>query len=362
MPRADADAASPGLGRRLRAALSWLHLWAGLSVGTLFALVSLSGTVLVFHSDLLRLRHPQLAQHAPVADAAVLAGLVERWAPQGLRSLDLPQAELPVWQGYFEDGSRALFAPEDGALLLYRTTRDDALLWLRDLHTRLLGGETGEGILGLAGWCALGLLATGLYLWWPKRGRLLAQLKLHAGPPVRRWLTWHRSSGVLLLPLLLLATLTGVGMIYSAGFRAALTSAFGGSPVPAPAQAQGGDAIAWPEVLARAERGLPAARLSRVSVPKAGSGAVNFRVRAEGEWHPVGRSQVAIAADGRGVLQVYDATRNGLGSRASDAIYPLHIGAVGGPAMKWITALAGLLPSFLLVTGFLFWRRRRGHR
>ena len=46
----------------------------------------------------------------------------------------------------------------------------------------------------------------------------------------------------------------------------------------------------------------------------------------------------------------------------SQALYPLHVGAVGGTAMKWATALIGLLPAFLLVTGFLFWRRRRGHR
>ena len=48
--------------------------------------------------------------------------------------------------------------------------------------------------------------------------------------------------------------------------------------------------------------------------------------------------------------------------RMSQALYPLHVGAVGGTTMKWVTAVIGLLPMFLLVTGFLFWRRRRGHR
>ena len=68
---------------RLRATLSWLHLWVGLVVGTLFALVGLSGSVLVFHDELLRMQHPQLEGHAPVADGEVLAGILARCFSSG---------------------------------------------------------------------------------------------------------------------------------------------------------------------------------------------------------------------------------------------------------------------------------------
>lgn len=344
--------------RRLRAALSWLHLWAGLTVGTLFALVSLAGTVLVFHTDLLRWQHPQLAQHTPVADGRVLARIVEHWTPQGLRSLDLPRDTLPVWQGYFQDGHRAYFAPEDGTLLLTRSEHDDVLLWLHEWHVKLLGGDIGKEVLGVAGWIALALVLIGLYLWWPKRGRMIAQLKVFAGPPVRRWLTWHRSSGVVLLPLLVLATLTGTAMVYSKGFATVLMSAFGGEK-PGTPKISGDGPVDWTQALAHARNALPGAQVNRVSVPKPGDGAVSFRAQADGEWHPVGRSTIHVDRSGTQRLQVYDATANRLGARMSDAIYPLHIGAVGGSVMKWLTAIIGLLPAFLLVTGFLFWRRRR---
>lgn len=348
------------LRRHIRATLSWLHLWAGLSVGLLFALIALSGTVLVFHTELLRWQHPQLTRHAPVADGRVLAGLIERWQPQGLRSLDLPREALPVWQGYFEDGHRAYFAPEDGTLLLARSEHDDALMWLHEWHTELLGGPVGKEALGVAGWIALGLLLIGLYLWWPKRGRMLTQLKMYAGPPVRRWLSWHRSSGVLLLPLLLLATLTGVGMVYSKGFQAALIATLGGDKPAQPRRPRGDGSIDWPQALAGAQAALPGARLSRLSVPRPDEGVVSFRAQARDEWHPTGRSQVFVDAATSRVLLTYDATANRLGARSSDAIFPLHVGVVGGGVMQWLTALTGLLPAFLLVTGFLFWRRRRG--
>lgn len=356
-------AAPPTFKRRLRAALSWLHLWVGLSVGAAFAVIGLSGTVLVFHADLLTWQQPQLAAHAPVADAAVLERVLAQWTPRGLTSIDLPREALPVWQAYFSDGSRRYFAPEDGALLLARSEHDDALLWLHELHTALLGGEAGHQVLGVIGWICLGLLLTGLYLWWPKWGHVQAHLRIYKGPPVRRWLTWHRSIGVIVLPLLLLLTLTGVGMVYHDGARKVLTALFGGGTVPKAAKIAGdGQAPHWTRVLATAQAALPGARLSRIAPPAPGDGAVGFRAQAAGEWHPHGRSLVSVDLAGTRVLLRHDATRQALGARVTEAIYPLHIGAVGGRAYRWATAVSGLLPAFLLVTGFLFWRRRRGHR
>jgi uncharacterized iron-regulated membrane protein len=355
---------APTLKRRIRSALSWLHLWLGLSVGTVFATVSLAGSVLVFHTDLLQLQHPQLLAHAPRADGRALQRILDEWTPQGLRSLDLPRAELPVWQGYLADGRRAYFAPEDGGLLLVRSQHDDALLWLHELHVELLGGKAGKEVLGVVGWIALGMLLSGLYLWWPKPGRWLAQLKVHTGPPVRRWLTWHRGSGALMLPLIVLSALTGVGMVYSNGFRLALTAVFGGAAAAASmkpdADARDGNAAIeydWNRILIEVNTALSGAHVHRVSAPAPGDDAVTFRARAQGEWHPVGRSEVRLDRSGRR-LQVIDATAHPLGLRMHQAIYPLHVGAVGGTAMKWLTALAGLMPAFLLVTGFLFWRRR----
>ncbi len=343
--------------RRLRAVLSWLHLWVGLTAGSVFAVVALAGAVLVFHVELLRIQHPELAGHDAVARAPVLEAIVERWRPHGLRSLDLPRAELPVWQGYLEDGRRVYFAPEDGRLLLVRSHRDDWLLWLHELHVELLGGEAGKELLGVAGWIALGLLLTGLYLWWPRLRQLRASLRVYAQPPTRRWFSWHRSAGMLTLPLVLLVTLTGVGMVYSNGFRGVLVALLGGAEHPPPAAATMHGRPEWPRILATAQGALPGARVSRVSVPAEDAAVVTFRARARGEWHPVGRSEIRLDTGGR-LLQAVDATADPAGTRVHQAIYPLHIGAVGGAAMRWLTALAGLLPAFGLITGFLFWRRR----
>ncbi len=344
----------------MRRWLSRLHLWAGLSVGLLFGLTGVAGSILVFHTPLLIWQHPQLGAHEARADGEVLGLIVRREAANGLRGLDLPKPALPVWQGYYEDGSYRYFAPEDGQLLLTRTTGNDVLMWLQDFHIHLLAGETGEQVLGVVGCISLALLLIGLYLWWPKRGRLLAQLKVHANPPVRRWLTWHRSVGAISLPLVLLAVVTGLGMVYHEAYSKVLTGAFGGDALPKPAETAHSDAPPdWPRILTLAQANLPDARLSRIGLPKPGRDEINLRAQSAGEWHPNGRSVVVADRAGHEVRLRIDARKLALGHRIDYAIYPLHIGAVGGMAMRWLTFFAGLVPMALFVTGLLFWLHRR---
>jgi uncharacterized iron-regulated membrane protein len=100
-----------------------------------------------------------------------------------------------------------------------------------------------------------------------------------------------------------------------------------------------------------------------VVLPSASDGRVTIRARAPGEWHPVGRSQVWLDPYHAQVLGAADASADDTGARISNAIYPLHAGSVGGPLGKLLVIACGLLPSFFLVTGVLFWRartRRRG--
>lgn len=351
--------------RRVRAWLAWLHLWLGLVAGTLFALIGLSGSVLTFHTELLRWQHPQLARFAAPGDAqagAVVDALRREWTARGIGAIDFPRDDLPVFQAYFTDGSRRYFSPEDGSLLLTRTPGDDWLLWLHELHTDLLAGAIGHEAVGVVGLIALFLIASGLYLWWPRLSQLAAQLRWYRGPPARRWMSWHRSSGALTLPLLLLVTATGAAMVYHHATRDLFTVLLGGGETPQPVEHAVDHPVDvdWPRVVAAARAAFPEATLVRSNTPRPDSALVGFRVRADGEWHPNGRSEVWIDATDHTPVLVHDARTQAAGARASETMYPLHIGAVGGWPYRAAVAASGLLPAFLLFTGFLYWRRRRG--
>jgi uncharacterized iron-regulated membrane protein len=40
-------------------------------------------------------------------------------------------------------------------------------------------------------------------------------------------------------------------------------------------------------------------------------------------------------------------------------LFPLHSGQLGGTAVKWLVALAGLLPALFFITGITTWLLRR---
>lgn len=352
--------------RTLRNWLKRLHLWLGLSLGSFYALIALSGSVLVLQEPLLCWTHPELrgrAQPAAAQRAAVLDRIEREWSSQGLRAAELPDDDLPVWQLYFRDGTRRYLAPISGDLLLTRRPGSDPLLTLRNWHTHLLAGRIGENVLGVIGWASLFMLLSGTVLWWPGRSRLAAHLRPYAQPPIRRWLTWHRSIGALALPLLLTVTLTGTLMAYHGATRSALRAIFGQGAAPSqPARIPPTDrAIDWQAVLDAAQRALPLAELRRITLPQPRDARVLIRARSPGEWNASGRSMVWLDPYTAQVLARSAVSPDNTAARVDGALYPIHSGTVGGWPWRLLAILCGLLPGFFLVTGFLFWRTRRRH-
>ncbi|MDQ0009385.1 putative iron-regulated membrane protein [Luteibacter jiangsuensis] len=352
--------------RRFRSALKTLHLWLGLSLGLLLALVTLSGSVLLFEQPLFAAGHPELASRS-LPDLATqgrsLQAILSSPEGKGLRGLSLPDAELPVWEAQERGGNRSYFDASTGELLLRRSKSGDGLLLLLDWHTHLLTGEVGETVLGVVACTGLFMLFSGAWLYWPGRRRALKHLKPHANPPVLRWASFHRLVGVAALPLLIVMIGTGTTMAYRGAVRSGLAAAFG-EPAPAkpPRIAPTAATIDWPAVLRAAQAAAPEAQLTRLTLPSKDNGSVVLRIRRPGEWNLAGRSSLWMDPGTAAVVGGVDATKLGPGGRLADALFPIHSAAVGGMTWRVMACFTGLLPMFLLVTGFLFWRARTRRR
>ena len=96
--------------------------------------------------------------------------------------------------------------------------------------------------------------------------------------------------------------------------------------------------------------------------PKSPGEAAVIRMRRPQEWHPNGRTTLAMAGDGA-VLMARDAPAAPLAVRTQNALYPLHAARMAGSALalplRIVMTLAGLglalLGSLAAVT---FWRGR----
>jgi uncharacterized iron-regulated membrane protein len=227
-------------------------------------------------------------------------------------------------------------------------------------HTKLLSGEVGETILGIVAIAGLVMLISGTWLYWPGRRRVISHLKPHARPPILRWASWHRMVGFLALPLLLVMIGTGTTMAYRGAVRNGLIAVFhDAKPTQPPAVGTATGPIDWPAVFTAARAAAPEAEFSRVMLPNKPGMPVTLRVRQPGEWHPEGRSNLWIDPVTAKVVASDDARNAGQGGRINNALYPIHTAAVGGMAWRIVATMTGLMPSFLLITGFLFWRARR---
>jgi len=357
------SAPPPTARRRVRHTLKTLHLWLGLSLGVLLSLVMLAGGVLLFEQPLLAAAHPELVGR-DVPDLAGLGRTLDRILAgeeaRSLRSIALPDDELAAFEGSAKNGDRLYFDPADGRLLLTRSAKSDPLLMLLDWHTHLLGGSTGETLLGIVAFGGLFMLGSGLWLYWPGRRRALTHLRPHAHPPILRWASWHRMMGVVAFPLLLITIGTGTTMAYRGAVRNGLAQIFHELPPSKPPRIDTAvTTVPWPALLAAAHAAAPDAAITRVTLPVRQGNALTMRLRRAGEWNPNGRSMLWLDPYRAQVLSGEDATRLGPGGRLANALFPIHSGAIGGGLWRALLAVGALLPSVMLITGLLFWRARR---
>lgn len=70
----------------VRALARQVHLWLGLSLGVLFAVVGLTGSILMFYTDLHDALHPEIR----LSGAASLLGACAGDGPRGLSRQDRP--------------------------------------------------------------------------------------------------------------------------------------------------------------------------------------------------------------------------------------------------------------------------------
>ncbi len=338
-----------------------LHAWAGLLLALLVATVALSGALLVFKGDYLRAVFPA-ARQVPATDAAALGAVVDRVEQQfgdEARSVVFGTARMGLHQVHLVDGGGA-YVDRAGNLVDRWSPRARPEIWLFDLHQKLLAGETGHVVGGVAGLLVAVMTITGLVVWWPGGVRSFRG-RLWPGSTKRpALLAHHRDLGLVAALPLLLSSLTGAALVFSDEAKAVLsfllpqdevatTAATAASAAAIPTAVANGEG--WAAVLARAQGRFPDATLRIVAFPREEPGIATVRLKQPAEWHPNGRTRVTLALASATVVSAHDATREPLSARVYNASYPLHAARIGGRAYEVLVAGAGLALVLLSLVG-----------
>jgi len=333
--------------------LSLIHRWAGGLIGLLLAALGLTGAILVWEGDWVRIAG---ASDPLIEQPSAIAAIVEREAASASMSrITFANDEIGLHQLVNRDGSGAYIGQDGAVVEQWASQWERPELWLFDLHHHLFAGETGETVTGIAGIAGLAFVVTGLILWWRARRSFRPTLfpkTMAPGPIVRH----HRDLGIVTSPLLLLSLGTGVLML----FEPVRTTMLGGEQRPerviaAQPLTGAGDAVI------RAKALYPDARLRRLTLPSEPGGAISVRLRQPFEWTPNGRTQVTFAADGTVTIQ--DAAAANGAAMGSEKLYPIHSAKVGGMVTKLLMTVSGVALAMLgSLAVYSFWFRQAKRR
>lgn len=361
-----------------RALARQVHLWLGLSLGVLMAVVGLTGAILVFYTDIDDALHPEirLAGTAPPPSWERVYQTARATYPDkaGPWRFEVTGRGGDIPARYYDPPERAGrdFAPmmvwfsADGTRVLRRDYWGEyAMTWVYDLHHRLLLQGTGAQILGWSGIAMLLMMGAGLAAWWPRPGTVIKALRMKANAsPIRRLYDGHKLIGLGSLGFLALLTVTGVLLAMPKESATVLTPALGAAAtapkIDKTAPFAPAARISIDQAVVVARRALPAAHLVWIETPAADHGVFRLRMQAPGD--PSARfphSFVWVSPSSGQVLAVTDARRAGPHDLVLNWIHPLHDGSACGLFGRCLCALIGLAPLALLLLGGLRWRLRR---
>ncbi|NOT85005.1 MAG: PepSY domain-containing protein, partial [Methylococcaceae bacterium] len=206
---------------------TWLkiHLYLALTVGFLFALLGLTGSLCIYREALDTFLNPQLVVAEPQGKVQSLDSIiaaVKNAHPNrhGSWTLEMPltaDGMITAWydkpQETFFDFHAPLMVsinPYTAEVVANRFWGNTLTTWILDFHTQLRLDGMGWNSVGVLGVLLLVSVSSGLYLWWSGlKGVFLAfRIRINAG---QRLMTFdlHRLIGLLCAPVLLLLAFTG---------------------------------------------------------------------------------------------------------------------------------------------------------
>lgn len=375
--------------KSVRRVMFQFHMWIGLALGILLALLGLSGSVLVYDDALVAMTNP--VPHASAQGAAMPLDRIVQIArdaadmPRGQAAVTPPQEPGDATQVRFgqlargggdaprPDGARrqgegrgagrgeggapqkavdVFVDPVSGAVLTNRPASQPAWLgFAHQLHGNFLMGQQGRIFVGYLGVAMLILGVTGLVLWWPKRGQWkYAFIVRRTARGLRLHRELHAMFGIWAFVVFMIVSFSGVVLAWP---QLAGTAAPGQrGAVPSVEPVEGASRIGADQAAQIAQTAIPGATIRSITLPARRDQAITVSLLADGGVNaqvtidPYRANVIAMRAPGKGFMAWQR---------------PLHQGSFNG-VWKFLVFLSGLLPALFVFTGLVMWvKKRRAH-
>jgi uncharacterized iron-regulated membrane protein len=347
----------PG-GRRF---FKWIHTWIGLVAGLVIAVVSLTGSVIVFRSEIPLASFPRSGGVRMAGLATIATQIAQTKTNAQIRRVRFPAQAGDPFVVQIQSAGKQLRLVCDGSTGRVLGTLNTRFTdWMIDLHRNLLAGKTGRKSVGVIGVLLFLLAGTGMLLWLIGARNWRAWISVRPQGGSRRFhFELHRASGLWSYGLLTVVAFTGIGLAYPDTFRNALQRITNSAaPVKAPhiAESSGPALPALDEYVRAGARAMPDGVPTELRLPENPKAPVDLRLRRPGDLSLSGNHVYLEPSSGK-VLSVSREVDQAPAARIFGAFAPIHYGEFGGLPIKVLWAFLGLIPTILFVSGFVTWCR-----
>ncbi len=358
--------------RRL-AARRWvfyLHLYCGLIIGILMAVVSLTGSILVFRPEMERQMVSGISHVVPGGrpiSFQKLYDLVRASEPKGAKIENAYLYASPdlAWSfrvGYLHERREVYVDQYRGKVLGVDHFHGKFTAWVYDLHVNLLSGKTGLMINGIGAFILTLMCITGFLIWWP--GRKNWRFGLHYAWRAR----WKRQNydvhkiigAFSLLPLALVA-MTGAYFAFPKLLEIPVELLTHAPAVRHPPKSRPTGNTQRPDldnVLNNALVAMAGGEATLFTFPTSSTQAYSLRKFLPGDWRRTGDNLVYLDQSTGKVLRIDYHSNLPFGIRLVRDIAPLHYGTFFGYFSRIFWVFLGLTPLILYVSGTLMWWNR----
>jgi uncharacterized iron-regulated membrane protein len=368
-----------------RRVLNWVHLWVGVILCIPFALLGLTGSVLVFQDELAAAIEPEY-RRATVGASRPVGEIID--AARAMASDTLRPAFVVMPEAAGESARVRLFPARSGqgsagTMIAYVDPVTLAPLGLRDpfdgivrqvflLHANLMVRADRSGREAI-GWLGLGMLTlglTGIVLWWPRGGRWAAAFTIRRGAKgVRLHRDLHGMVGIWGLVVFVVVSFSGVYLAFPQQTGAVITSVLPGRDLRATAQAikatpiKDAKPMTVDAAVALALGEVPGATLRSVALAQRPDQPIRVSLARAGDAHGVPPVTVFVDPWSQRILELRDPRSFTAGETVMAWQHALHAGDGLGWVWKILVFLSGLMPTLFGITGVsMWWLKRRARR
>ncbi|OHX36378.1 hypothetical protein BJL95_11485 [Methylomonas sp. LWB] len=372
----------------LRKILLKLHLYISLWFGAMLSLAGLTGSLLVYENGLDKWLNSELMTVAPgdsrLPYSALLAAAntatpikvpaAYMLLPEEPDDVLIVRYAVPMSEAEHAEHAKkggmmhrhhfheVMVNPYTGQVIGDRDKHDSLMSIILRLHFKLLVDDTGKLIMGITALLALVLTITGIYLWWPKLGKIKQAFLIKPNASFTRFnFDLHKTVGIYTALVMLSVCLSGVYFNLPEIFKPAVNwfSPIDEAPMRIMSLPTGDQPISPDQAIARALATFPDLRPQRVNLPEDPYGSYSVSGRQPGELRHKGATRIWLDQYSGAVIQRRDPERFNPGTAFINLQLPLHNGEILGEIGRVLVLIAGLAPLILTVTGTIHWLKKR---